>query len=99
MYQPSKVVLATCIRGLLCLKKQTKENIERDKIVNLFPLDCLLCYIFNCFAQVINSWDKSVSQKNIEGNEEVKYFYFETFNIYVIVIIQYLKKSRTLTIF
>jgi hypothetical protein len=71
IYNPSRIVLATCIRGVFA-----HNNIEINDILKLFPLDVLLYFIYFCFRAHTNQYEKSISQRNIEDNVDVKYYLF-----------------------
>ena len=69
MYEPSRIILSTCLRGILSIRK-----IETESIVKVFPLDTLLHFIFFCIRATTNLHERSLSQRHIEGNQDVKKF-------------------------
>jgi len=67
MFEPSRIILSTCLRGVLSFK-----HIETESIVNIFPLDTLLNFILFCIRADINRQERSISQRHIEGNQDVR---------------------------
>ncbi len=84
MYQPSRIILSTCLRGVLSFK-----TIKVESIIQVFPLDTLLNFILFSIKASVNTWEKSLSQKSIEGNQDV----IKIFEIFVSSI-SYLKKNH-----
>ncbi len=67
MYNPSRIILATCIRGVFSYK-----NISSDDIINIFPIDTLVYFTYFGLRVSMYPGERSYSQRHIEGNEEVK---------------------------
>lgn len=62
MFEPSRIILATCIQATFSYK-----NIDADHIVEIFPIDTLLFFIYNCLREN----GVSLSHRCIRENEEV----------------------------